>query len=193
MTGEHRKRYDPEELREERVESRVIYEGRIIDLKVDKIRLPDGRITSREVVGHDQAVVILAENERDELLMIKQFRYPAGEVLIELPAGIVEDGEDLAEAAARELREETGWRPGRMEKIGEFYTSPGFSDELLVMYHATELAWDKLPMDEDEFIVPFFLSRDAVFKHAEEGLIRDAKSLYGLYWWLCRDRPDKEG
>ena len=175
-----------ENLREERVDSRTIYEGRILSLRVDRIKLPDGRVTSREVVAHNMAVVVLAENERGELLMINQFRYPAGEVIMELPAGIVDEGEDCIIAAARELREETGWKPGRIAKIGEFYTSPGFCDERLIMYYATDLTWDKLPEDDDEFIVPVFLSRETAFKLAEEGRIRDAKSLYGVYWWLCR-------
>ena len=175
-----------EDMREECVDSRTIYEGRVIGLKVDRIKLPDGRITTREVVLHDKAVVILAENERGEILMINQFRYPAGETIMELPAGIVAEDEDCIVAAVRELREETGWKPGRIDRIGEFFTSPGFCDEMLIMYYATDLTWDKLPEDDDEFIEPVFLSRETVFKLAEEGRIRDAKSLYGIYWWLCR-------
>jgi len=183
--------YDEDGIREEAVESRIIYEGRILNLRVDRIKLPDGRVVSREVVGHETAVAMLAENGAGEILMVSQFRYPAGEIVLELPAGIVERGEDYTAAASRELREETGWRPGHIDRVCEFYTSPGFCDEKLILYYATDLIWDKLPEDEDEFIVPRFLSSDAVLKLAGEGKIRDAKTLFGIYWWLHRNAVSK--
>jgi ADP-ribose pyrophosphatase len=184
MSGVNGKNRDLHELEEVRLNSRTIYEGRILRLRVDEISLPDGRARSREVVEHPRAVVVLAENSGGEILMVNQFRYPAGEVMLELPAGVVERGEDCAAAAERELREETGWKPGKITRIIEFYTSPGYCDEVLEMYYATDLSWDKLPEDEDEFIVSCFLSREEAQRRAETGLIRDAKSLLGIYWWL---------
>ncbi|MDR3164814.1 MAG: NUDIX hydrolase, partial [Synergistaceae bacterium] len=102
MRGTKERSFEPDELREVQVSSELVYKGRILNLRVDKVKLPGGRIRSREVVEHSKAVVVLAENDCGEILLINQFRYPAGEVLIELPAGIVEPGEDCAAAAERE-------------------------------------------------------------------------------------------
>lgn len=173
-------------LRETQVESRRIYEGRILNLRVDRVMLPDGRNCSREVVEHAPAVAVVAENEKGEVLLIDQFRYSVNQTVIELPAGIVERGEDLADAAVRELREETGWKPSSIERAITFYSSPGFSSEELIMFYATDLTFDKLPQDEDEFIVPRFVSRDEAERMIEAGEITDGKTLLGLYWWMRR-------
>jgi ADP-ribose pyrophosphatase len=168
------------------LESRRIYDGRILNLRVDKVKLPDGRISNREVVEHKPAVVVVAENERSEVLLITQHRYPVGRTIIELPAGIAEAGEDYAAAAERELREETGWKPAKVEKIAEFYSSPGFTSELLIMFYASGLTRDSLPQDDDEFIIPRFASRADVRSLIANGGVKDCKTMCGLYWWLDR-------
>jgi ADP-ribose pyrophosphatase len=178
-------------MTEECVESRRIYDGRVVNLRIDSVRLSDGRISSREVIEHRPAVVVLAENDENQILLVRQFRYPAGEVLIELPAGIVEDGEDFAAAAVRELQEETGWKPGNLAKVAEFYSSPGFCGEYLALFHASGLVEGRLPADDDEFIVPWFAPAAEVMRLLEEGAVRDCKTLLGLFWWL-RENSRKE-
>jgi len=174
------------ELTEKKLDSRRIYEGRILNLRVDRVLLPNDREGMREVVEHAPAVAILATNESGEVLLIEQFRYAAGERLLELPAGIVETGEDPQQTAVRELQEETGWKPGSIRKIATFFTSPGFSDELLLLYYADHLQESKLPQDDDEFIVPRFCSREEIANLITDGRIRDAKTLAALCWWLSR-------
>ena len=165
-------------------ESKTIYEGRVLNLRVDRVSLPDGRLASREVVEHRPAAVIIAENADGELLLIRQFRYPVHMDILELPAGIVEPDEGHEAAAVRELQEETGWRPKQVLRVAEVYSSPGFSDELFSIFYATDLHESRLPCDDDEFIEPLFVSRAEVLAMIGEGRIVDAKTLLGVYWWL---------
>ena len=165
-------------------ESKTVYEGRILNLRVDRVSLPNGRLASREVVEHKPAVVIIAENADGELLLIRQFRYPVHMDILELPAGIVEPDEDYEAAAIRELQEETGWRPERISRVAEVYSSPGFSDELFIIFYATDLCESRLPCDDDEFIEPLFVTRTEALAMIAEGRIVDAKTLLGVYWWL---------
>ena len=111
------------------VKSEFPYKGRIVDVRVDTVKFPSGSEKIREVVLHKPAVAMLAEDEDGGIYLVKQYRHAIDEEIYEIPAGIVEEGEDPAEAAARELQEEIGRRPGRLEKIAELYSSPGFTTE----------------------------------------------------------------
>lgn len=173
-------------MSEERLSSEVIYDGRVVKLRKDSVKLPNGKTSYREVVEHKAAVVILAENDAGEVMLIDQYRYPVQEEIIELPAGLVEPGEDLAEAAIRELREETGLKPGKLEHIAEVWSSPGFTDELFEIYHAAELEHSPLQADDDEFITARFRSETEIRELVASGKIKDAKTLLGIYWWLHR-------
>ncbi|MEW5991372.1 MAG: NUDIX hydrolase [Chloroflexota bacterium] len=177
-------------LRETVVGSRIVHRGHYLEVRVDDIVTPDGRRSSRDIVGHPGAVAIVALDAGDRVLMVRQFRLAAGRALLEIPAGTLDraaDGtlEDPAVAARRELEEETGMRAGSWQLLGSFWTAPGFATELMHLYLARDLApahGDRLGPDEDERLeleaVPW---RNAVAM-AERSEIADAKSLVGLLW-----------
>ena len=194
----------PDDLTEVVVESEIIRRGRYLTFRIDTIERPDGSRAKREVVGHPGAVAILAIDDEDNVLMVRQFRVPAGRLLLEVPAGTLdidtETGkiEDHALAAKRELEEETGYRAGTWRLLTSFWTAPGFATELMHLYLATELTPaddDRLGPDEDERLllerIPF---ADAVAL-AERGEIVDAKSLVALLWLdrLTLRGPDGDG
>ena len=177
-------------LRETVVGSRSIYKGHYLDVRVDEIVTPDGRRSSRDIIGHPGAVAMIALDGADRVLLVRQFRLAAGRTLLELPAGTLDRGadgslEDPDLAAPRELEEETGFRAGAWRRLGSFWTAPGFATELMHLYLATDLSpadENRLAPDEDERLelehVPW---REAV-SMAERGEIADAKSLVGLFW-----------
>jgi len=171
---------------EEKVSGERIYQGRILNLRVDRVRLPDGGTALREVVEHAPAVGIIAETGDGGLYLVRQYRYPAGEYLLEIPAGIVEPCEDPLETADRELREETGFKPGALAEVAQFYTSPGFSDERIILFHARDLSPAPKDRDSDEFIDVVRLDRGQLQEAALSGEIRDSKTLTAIYWFLSR-------
>ena len=175
-------------FQETRIDGEVLYEGRIVTLKLDRVRLPSGREARREVVEHAPAAVILAENTAGELLFIRQFRYPVGKVIWEIPAGLVEKGENPAEAAVRELQEETGWKPGQIKEVFRFYPAVGFCNEELILYYATDLTASKLAEDLDEYIEPQFLSLRRIQELLDAKEICDGKTLLAVYWYLAQKR-----
>ncbi|HEY8347820.1 MAG TPA: NUDIX hydrolase [Symbiobacteriaceae bacterium] len=164
----------------ERVRSEEIYQGRLIRVRKDTLRTKDGREVQRDVVVHPGAVVVVAV-DGDDLLFVRQYRYAAGETLLELVAGALEPGEDPAQTAVRELQEEAGFRAGRLTKLGEFYSSPGFTTEILYLYLAEDLSPSRLPGDEDEEIQVVRLSFSQAMELAASGQIRDAKTLAGIF------------
>lgn len=128
------------------------YRGRIINLRVDKAELPNGAEATREVVEHPGGVCIAALTGDGCLLFVRQFRYPYQKVLLELPAGKLDPGEDPLEAGKRELREETGADASRYESLGELYPSPGYCGEIIHLYAASGLTFGEMSPDEDEFL-----------------------------------------
>lgn len=167
------------EFTEKTIESELIFDGRVVKLYKDRIELPTGQKSFREVVKHSGGVVILAKKE-DKILIVKQFRYPMKEVLYELPAGKLEIGEDPFEAAKRELEEETGYCANKWTDLGFVYTSPGYSDEKLYLYEAEDLEFTHCHPDEGEIIQAFEYKYDDVLKMIDNGEINDAKTLCAL-------------
>lgn len=167
-------------MEEKKVAGEWIYQGIILDLKIDTVILPDGNRTTREVVVHQGAVAIVAVTEAEEILLVKQFRYPVGQVLLEIPAGKLEKGEDPLECAKRELSEETGCAAEEWQPISTFYTTPGFSDEIMHLYLAKKLYKNEQTADTDEFIEVQQVSLDSAVQKVFSGEIKDAKSIAGI-------------
>jgi ADP-ribose pyrophosphatase len=180
------------------VGSRPVHRGRYLEVRVDTVERADGSRATRDIVWHPGAVGIVALDEDDRLLLVRQFRLPAGGVLLEIPAGTLDvssvegrtSTEDPDVAARRELEEETGYRADRWEKVAAFWTAPGFATELMHLYLATGLRAadaDRLRPEEDERLELVRLTVDDALAAADRGEIADAKSLVGILW-LARRR-----
>ena len=179
---------DDEHLIEHPVASRVVHQGRFITFRIDTIRDPDGGEHVREVVDHPGAVAILPL-DGEQLFMVRQYRTPAGRILLEIPAGTLDrrpDGsiEPPEEAAPRELGEETGYRARAWRRLGTFWTAPGFASEAMTLFLATGLE----PLDgytgpePDERLDLVSMPWQEALTMAERGEIQDAKSLVGIFW-----------
>jgi ADP-ribose pyrophosphatase len=172
--------------REKVISNHVVYRGRILNLRVDNVRVPSGKRAYREVIEHSPAVGILPVTTEGKVLLVSQFRYAIGEEMLEIPAGLVENDEPLEDAALRELQEEVGYTATVLKKIASFYTSPGFSNELLVLYLASGLKPSKLPEDEDEFIQVVAVDQEDIPVLLKEGKIQDGKTFAALSWFLAQ-------
>lgn len=172
-------------LKEELVSSQEIFKGKIIRVQVDTVRLPDGNNAKREVVRHPGAVVILPLTDKREVILVRQYRHATGEILLELPAGKRDGGEDPLTCAQRELEEETGYKVSELRVLSSFYTSPGFCDELIYLVLAKGLIKGKACPDEGEFIDVLTLPLEKAVRMVLDGEIKDAKTGFGILACSC--------
>lgn len=164
-------------LFEETVERKVIFQGRIVKLRTDTARLEDGRVTGREVVEHPGGVCILPLEEDGTTYIVRQFRYPFGEVTEELPAGKLDGPEEHEKAGRRELSEEIGCEAGELIYLGRLLASPGFCTEVLHMYLARKLKHGRQHLDEGEFLEVCRLPFSELVERVMAGEITDAKTV----------------
>lgn len=168
------------------IKSETLLKGRAFAIRRDWLKTPDGRETKYDIIEHTGSVVLIPLDTEGNLLFVRQYRHAARADLLELPAGTLDEGEDPLVCAKREVREETGYAAGRLEKLGEFYLAPGYSTEFMVVYLATELTYDPLQADADEFLSLERIPVKKALEMCEGGEVPDAKSLAALL--LARSR-----
>lgn len=169
-------------LRETRLAGEDVFSGKLLKVKRDRVRLPDGRQATREYVVHPGAVVIIAERDDGRLIFERQFRYPLGRVFIELPAGKIHPGEDILLTARRELQEETGYAARDWHYLGVIHPCIGYSDERIEIFFARGLTHVGHALDDGEFLEVHELGLAEAIEAVRDGRLTDGKSVAGLLW-----------
>ncbi|MFC1915654.1 NUDIX hydrolase [Chloroflexota bacterium] len=169
---------------EKTLASQLIYDGRAVKLRVDTVQMASGRQTTREIVEHSACIAIVAINADNNILLVKQFRKPVEKDLLEIPAGAINPGEDPETTVCRELQEETGYLPRRVEKLGGFYSAPGYCSEYLHLYLATDLVPSQLHAEDTEEISLVRVPMAQIPSLITSGRLCDAKSIAGLLTYL---------
>lgn len=172
---------------EETIGSETVYRGKLIDLRKDIVRLPNGKEAIREVVVHPEVVAMVPVLDDGRLVLVRQYREAVRRTLLEVPAGGIDPGESAEQAARREMIEETGYRVGSLELMASFYSSPGFSTELMHLYLCTGLEAGKATEENDEIEV-VLLSPEAAMDRVHGGEVADAKSVAALALYQLRSR-----
>lgn len=167
---------------EKTLSSTPIFSGRVIDLVVKDVELPDGKTSKREIINHPGAVAVIAITEEKKIVLINQFRKPLEKTIVEIPAGKLEKDEDPLDCAKRELEEETGYQASELEFIMSFYTSPGFADEIIYLYFTDKIELGEINRDEDEFIDVIEVTLPEAEKLIEDQIIHDAKTIFAIQY-----------
>jgi ADP-ribose pyrophosphatase len=171
-----------QDFTEHRIDSEAVFDGALLHVRRDKVRLPDGKEATREYLVHPGAVLIIALLDERTVILERQFRYPAGRHFIELPAGKKEPGEDALLTAQRELEEETGYRARSWQKLATTHPSVGYSDEHIDYFIARELTHVGAKLDEGEFLEVMAVTIDEALAWIKHGKITDIKTIAGLFW-----------
>ena len=168
------------DLIEKTVNSEHIYDGTVVDLWRDTVILPDGKEAFREVINHPGGVCVLALDENNNVLTVRQFRKATDDIMLEIPAGKLEYGEDVLEAAKRELEEETGMVAGEMISLGYFHPTPAYCREKIYMYFARDLSATAQKLDEDEFLEVLGIPFDELYQMVLNNDITDGKTVLAV-------------
>jgi ADP-ribose pyrophosphatase len=171
------------------IDTQNVYNGKLLKLRVERVKLPNGRETTREIVEHPGAVAIVPVLDNGKLLVVKQYRTAPRRRLMEIPAGTLEGGEAALACARRELIEETGYAAGRLRKLFSCYLAPGYSTEKIHFFLATQLVPTSGRQAEDESIIVQAIDLHEALKAIERGKIQDAKTISALYYLATRERP----
>ncbi len=150
-------------------------------MRQDEIQYPDGQLVNRTIITHRGAVALLPVDDKRQIWFVRQYRHAAGERLLEIPAGTLEEGESPEKCAHREIREELGMAAGKLRPLGRFFVAPGYSSELIHIYLATNLHPAPLQPDEDEKLSVEKIPLEVAYAMAHEGKLRDAKTLVALF------------
>jgi ADP-ribose pyrophosphatase len=165
----------PEPGNEKMLMRKYVFEGRAIKVRVDTVRTPDGRRSTREIVEHGECIAVVAVDAEDNILLVKQFRSPLGKQLLEIPAGGIDKGE---------MQEETGFKPGKVVRLCGFYLSPGTSNEYLHLYLATDLVPSRLHAEDTAGIEVIPMPVSEIKELMTSGALQDGKSIAGLLYYL---------
>lgn len=165
----------------ELIKTELLLKGRAFAIRRDWMKTPAGHETKFDIIEHHGSVIIVPVDADGNLLFVRQYRHAAGQDLLELPAGTLEEGEEPSVCAAREIREETGYAAGKLTGLGKFFLAPGYSTEQMSVFLATDLSFAPLDADADEFISVEKVTVDEALKRAVRGEIPDAKSLAALF------------
>lgn len=180
-------------LEEKTIQTKQIFSGRVISLQVDEVELPNGKMSNREIVKHPGAVAILPITDENKIVMVEQYRKPLERILVEIPAGKLEKGEEPEHTALRELEEETGYESSSLEWLISFYTSPGFADEIVHLYVARGLLKkkDAASLDEDEFVNLVEVTLEEAVQMVKDKKVYDAKTAYAIQYLQLQEALKK--